>query len=352
MLSLTKINLQNFRNLDNFLLELHPNLTIISGQNGLGKTNILESIHLLLWGVGIKETESDDLIQKNKNDTLVQGTLTQNNNDLRIAISLSKAGLMTKKIAINGVSKGIYTLHLTTPPVVLFTPKLLFIIDTDQSNRRKYFDSILSRVHPEYKRSLSIYTSSLTKRNKILEKSNKININLSSELKFWDDLLISNASTIQNYRKNYIEFANSNPKSISYHFNVKYSPNEITISSLAKSHDKSILTRRTLVGPQRDEFVISIANPKKQKDLMDVHKFGSRSEQRIALYWLKGLELKYFEENLSKKPILLLDDITSELDELNKNDILSHLENYQTILTTVEEGLFKNEKIEFNQIKL
>ena len=138
-------------------------------------------------------------------------------------------------------------------------------------------------------------------------------------------------------REEYVKFLQDHPHIDSTQFTIEYLKSELTKEKLEESHEEEKRLRKTIIGPQRDDFQISKIKTSTQR--YSVHHFGSRSEQRLALFWLHWNEVKYYEELTKKKPILLLDDIFSELDVSNKK-LISHLiNNYQTILTTTEKEL-------------
>jgi len=140
-------------------------------------------------------------------------------------------------------------------------------------------------------------------------------------------------------RREYVEYLNSNNIIDSKEFTIKYKENHLSLDRFNEYHDKELLIRKTLIGPHRDEYYIFMVNKSSIKK--EIHMYGSRSEQRLGLFWLKINELKYLEYFFKKKPILLLDDIFSELDHNNQKLIFNLIGNYQTVVTSTEKKITK-----------
>ena len=223
-------------------------------------------------------------------------------------------------------------------PVVLFSPEQIEVIDRTMSYRREYFDKFLSGIDSEYKKRLTNYSQALRKRNKILELGFR-NTSIKQELDFWNKYLIDQGMYLVKKRTEYIKYLNSNKNIDSKEFSVDYQENKLSLDRFSEYFDKELLIRKTLIGPHRDEYHIFMVN--KSMDKKNIHMYGSRSEQRLGLFWLKINELKYLEDLFKKKPILLLDDIFSELDHSNQKLIFNLIGNYQTVITSTEKELTK-----------
>ncbi|MCS6956644.1 MAG: DNA replication and repair protein RecF [Patescibacteria group bacterium] len=333
---LKKIKLINFRNFKEKELIFDKNIALIIGKNSLGKTNILESIHFLINGVGFREEKEEELIKFQEKEAKVLGDFLINKDFLlySIFLKLEKTGKTTKKFYIEKSEKKHFLYQKEQTKTVLFSPEQLEIIIGSPESRRNYFDKIISLFDKEYKKKLINYEQALRKRNKILEL--KLDFKkLIDELYFWDNYLIEQGSYLTLKREEYINFLNSNQKIYNQFFSIKYLKNEINKENLKDSLEESIKYKRTIIGPQRDDFEIYLLNNKDNQE-KNIHKFGSRSEQRLALFWLKINEIKYIEKNKKIKPIILLDDIFSELDEDNRKIIFPIINNYQTFATSVE----------------
>lgn len=338
---LKSISFHNFRNFNNNKFEINPYLTAVLGDNARGKTNLLEGIYFILKGEGFRESREEQLIKFTEKNSYVDAKLeekkTKDVRNLRIDLTLNDFGL-SKTYFLEKTKKGRHSYLKNLIPVVLFSPEQIEIIDKTMSIRREYFDKFLSGINLEYKKRLTNYNQSLRKRNKILE-INSNSINLDAELDYWNKLLIENGSYLITKRREYIAYLNSNKIIDSKEFEIKYVENKISLELFSQSLKKELLIRRTLIGPHRDEYNIYMFD--KLKDKKDIHLYGSRSEQRLSLFWLKINELKYLEEYYRKKPILLLDDIFSELDHKNQKLIFNLIGSYQTVVTSTEKKLMR-----------
>lgn len=348
---LKSINVQNFRNFKKNIFEFNDCLTIILGKNSIGKTNLLESIYFTLRGNGFREKKEEELICEKCNELYSTAVLKNDveKKELRIVMQMNNSDIYeTAKIAkayfVNKVKKISREYQKNSFPAVIFSPNLMFVIDGEPSDRREYFDTIISSFDIEYKKRLSNYETGLRKRNKIIEREIDKN-RLRESLKFWDNYLIEQSDYLVSKRQDFCEFLNSNPQVDSKNMQIIYQPKIMSHITLSDTFEKQFLIKRTLVGPQRDNFEVFL-NDK------NVHKFGSRSEQRLALFWLILNEIKLYEEKLNIKPLILLDDIFSELDINNKKVILSLIKNHQTIMTTTENEIIKEVDCDYEVIKL
>lgn len=338
---LKSISFHNFRNFKERHFKINSSLSAIFGNNAQGKTNLLEGIYFILRGEGFRESREEQLIKFTEKNGYVEAKLeeikTKDVSSLRIDLTVNDLGLR-KTYFLEKTKKGRHSYLKNLIPVVLFSPEQIEIIDRTMSIRREYFDKFLSGIDSEYKKRLANYSQAIRKRNKILE-SGFNSQNLDAELDFWNKLLIDNGTYLISQRQKYITYLNSNKIIDSKEFTIKYMANNINQERLSESLHKELLIKRTLVGPHRDEFYIFMVDKSKVKK--DIHMYGSRSEQRLGLFWLKINELKYLEIFFKKKPILLLDDIFSELDHNNQKLIFNLIGNYQTVVTSTEKELVK-----------
>jgi DNA replication and repair protein RecF len=339
---LKKIHLHNFRNFIDKEFKINSILTAILGDNAHGKTNLLEGIYFILRGEGFRESREEQLIKFKEKNTYVAARLedkkTKDISNIRIDITTNEKGLI-KTYFLEKTKKGRHSYLKNLIPAVLFSPEQIEIIDRTMSLRREYFDKFLCSIDSEYKKRLINYGQALRKRNKILERGFD-SINLDAELDYWNKLLIDNGKYLTEKRDEYIKFLNSNRMVDSKEFEINYLENKISKKLYSESLKKELLVKRTLIGPHRDEYVIYLINSYDFKK--NIHLYGSRSEQRLALFWLKINELKYLEYFFRKKPILLLDDIFSELDGKNQKLIFNLIGNYQTIITSTEKDILRS----------
>ena len=342
------ISFYHFRNFDKRQFNINPYLTVIFGDNARGKTNLLEGIYFILKGEGFRESKEEQLIkfiEKNSYvDAILEDRKTKNINNLRIDLNVNDFGL-NKTYFLEKTKKGRHSYLKNLIPVVLFSPEQIEIIDRTMSIRREYFDKFLSGIDSEYKKRLTNYNQALRKRNKILE-LNFHNSNIKQELDFWNKYLIDQGLYLIKKRTEYIQYLNLNKNIDSKVFLIGYKESSLSLDRFDEYHEKELLIRKTLIGPHRDEYHIFMVNKLMVKK--NIHIYGSRSEQRISLFWLKINELKYLEDFFKKKPILLLDDIFSELDHNNQKLIFNLIGNYQTIVTSTEKRIIKLIKLSNN----
>ncbi len=338
---LKSISFYHFRNFDKKQFKINPYLTAIFGDNAKGKTNLLEGIYFILTGQGFRESREEQLIIFDQSNGFVEAKLeekkTSDKNNLRIDLTINNFSLI-KTYFLEKTKKGRHLYLKNLVPVVLFSPEQIEIIDRTMSIRREYFDKFLFVVDTEYKKRLSNYNQALRKRNKILE-SNFHNFNVKQELDFWNKYLIDQGSYLIKKRAEYIQYLNLNKTIDSKVFSIEYKPSNLSLDRFDEYFNKELLIRKTLIGPHRDEYHVFLNKESKSKK--DIHIYGSRSEQRLGLFWLKISELKYLEVFFKKKPILLLDDIFSELDHSNQKLIFNLIGNYQTVITSTEKKLTK-----------
>jgi DNA replication and repair protein RecF len=339
-MKLTSISLKNFRNATSLNLELDPGITCLVGPNARGKTNILEAMYFLLTGKGIKEDRQEELISFGTKEADVEGVLEDKTSTLLLRIHLTHNTRVEKVFMVNKLRKQRLGYLKETIPCVLFSPALISVIDGQPSERRTFMDHIIATIDIEYKKRLTNYENALRKRNRIIEKTENLD-NLRRELVFWDDYLIKEADYIVAARKKCVERINDNPVP-ELPFSITYLENTISHATLEENFMKQYYQKRTLVGPQRDEYRIMYD---KGDASIDVHTYASRGEQRLALFWLILHQLNIYVADLQKDPILLLDDIFSELDQSNKHLITTHIKRFQTVLTTTEEELAEKEEI-------
>jgi DNA replication and repair protein RecF len=326
---LNKIILHNFRNLNKGEFVFNPEITIISGENARGKTNILEAVYCLTHGAGFRETKEDELVMFGQTKAKIEGFFINDKTKLNLQVMFNKTKIgLEKKYLINKTIKNFYSFQQEGIKSILFSPEQLEIISGSPEERRQYLDKQISFYDKNYKKKLNNYQNALRKRNKILE-SYRSEKELEEELFFWDDYLEEQGGYITLKRTEYIKFLNDHQRLDSKSFSVKYQPNLITKHKLKEVFNLEKRYRRTTIGPQKDDFQIYL-------DKKNIHHFGSRSEHRLAVFWLKINEINYYEKISQKKPILLLDDIFSELDFKNQKLIGNLITHYQTILTTAE----------------
>jgi len=346
-----KLELHNFRNFKSNSFLFNPLLTLIIGENSKGKTSILEAIYFLTFGKGFRESKEVELINlDNLKEAWVGGEYVLGDSKHKFKVVLRSTGLSVKKIfLIESTTKKHFQYLQDQAKAVLFTPQQIDIISGSPHKRRSYIDDVISSIDFEYKKRLNNYENALKKRNKILERATFLQ-NIDDEIAFWNDFLIEQANYITVKRKEYIKFLNENNKINSFTFKINYLQNEFSKDRLEKYKEIERKIKRTLIGPQKEDYEIFIENIDNNEK--NVQKFGSRSEQRLSILWFKLNEILLFEKNFKVKPILLFDDVFSELDTKNKKLVINLLKKYQAVATTTEIEVLHLAEIPKSIIKL
>jgi len=331
-MQLTQINLTNFRNFSQAVFSFDRLVTLVLGDNARGKTNLLEAIHFLVKGSGFREKKEDELIMFDKNRAIVEGSFISGGIKKLSQIDLIKKEIgCSKKFFINKLENQYRSYLGEQTQTIFFSPEQLFILTGSPSRRRKYLDLVISYYDLEYKRRLVNYLNAIRKRNRVLERAR--GENLEKELVFWNRYLVEQADYITKKREDYLVFINNHNTINGRIFKIDYLKNIFSIERLAITKKEERRFRKTIIGPQKDDFIVSL---KKENQFNDIRLYGSRSEQRLALFWLKANEIWYFENQEKKKPIILLDDIFSELDKKNRQTVLEFVRSYQTIITATK----------------
>lgn len=335
---LRHLKLSNFRNFHTQSFSFNLFLTIVIGSNARGKTNLLEAVYFIVNGTGFRESREEELITRGEVTQMVDGILVLGDDEQENKIVLTNnKGRIEKTFMINKAKRKFFQYQEESNKTVLFSPEQLSIIIGPPQERRDYFDRLLSFYDPVYKKRSVNYENGLRKRNKILE-FHTDEKQLKEELVFWNDYLIEQASYISQKRDEYMQYLNLHPEIEDKRFQIVYMQSKFASDTLEKVFDLEKRYRKTLVGPQKDDFILSkIYNEEK----FNIHHFGSRSEQRLGVFWLHLNEVMYYEEHFHRKPIILLDDIFSELDTHNKKLVINLIRNYQTILTTTEDEIIE-----------
>lgn len=334
---LSKISLRHFRNFEDKSFGIDPSLTIVVGENARGKTNLLESIYFSVFGSGFRESKEEELLTWGEEKAYIDSQWDDNGIKKEFMIYLNnKDGIVEKKFYINKTQKSHYQYKQLLTKAVLFTPEHIDIISGGPDKRRDYFNRVISGFDLDYKKKLVNYEQALKKRNKLYEYYSNENT-LKEEIIFWNNYLIEHAAFITQKRQKYLDYLNQHQTIEGRGFEIVYAKNEFNQERIDKYFELEKKVRKTMFGPQKDDFQIYLEEEVKE----NVHLYGSRSEQRMAVFWLKLNEINYIEEALKVKPILLLDDVFSEFDKKNKQLILELIFKYQTVLTTTEAELIE-----------
>ncbi len=323
---ISSIQLKNFRNYEDLNFEFLNSVTILFGNNAQGKTNFLEAIYFLATSKSIKADRDDELICNGEEFLRIEGQI-ENTDKINLEVAMQKNPVgTTKRIKVNGIPRRLsdYSQNLA---VVFFRPEDIELITGSPSIRRYFIDQLLSQIDRNYRKTLSDYENIVTRKNKIL-KNIREGFSKRSELTYWLDQQILLGNILTKKRQEFFEFINSQTKKFG-DFRYEYLPSEVTRERLEEYSQKEIDSASSLVGPHRDDFVFFLVDK-------NLSKYGSRGEQRTAVLDLKLLEVEFIEKKLGSRPILLLDDIFSELDTEHRRHVIDLSKLQQTVIATIE----------------
>ena len=344
------LELQNFRNYESLQIEFDEGTNILFGDNAQGKTNILEAIYLSATTKSHKLSKDREIIRFDNDEAHIKTLLLREDAEYRVDMHLRKN--KTKGIAINGrrLKKAAELLGLLN--VVFFSPEDLSIIKNSPSYRRSFVDMELCQLDKNYLYNLNQYNKIINQRNKLL-KDFYFQPELKDTLTVWDNQLVSYGKKLMESKGSFIEDLNEIIKeihkklsggteeiSIVYEPNVSYDEFE---DKLKNSIDKDCKAKFTSVGPHRDDFAFIVNG-------IDIRKFGSQGQQRTAALSLKLSEIELVKKRTDDNPVLLLDDVLSELDNNRQNYLLDSLGNIQTIVTCTGLDDFVNDRFMINKV--
>lgn len=346
---LLHLSLQNFRNYKKSSFEF-DNSVIIIGPNTSGKSNLIESIFLLSAGKSFRAEKDAQMVRFGSEMGRVSASAKQNSDtvDLEVVVTVGEvAGVRTqfKRFFVNGVAKR-RTDFIGNLPSILFSPQDLEIVVGSPGIRREFLDNVLEQIDRDYRIALLGFTKALRQRNALLELAKDTGRRNPKEFDYWDSLVIRNGNVLTRKREGFIKYLNDSKKEI-FDMSLQYDKSEISRERLDEYKDAETAAGNTLVGPHRDDFYVVFDNPSASvrqaqdessgQDDLNLKSFGSRGQQRLGVLQLKLLELDYIRQRVENEPILLLDDVFSELDEGHINLILDKIGGQQTIVTTTHE---------------
>lgn len=335
---LKKIFLENFRNHHNSSYELGEKITIFLGENGQGKTNILEAIFCLSTTKAFRTNKKEVFITYQKDFGRVKGNIkyTDKEEELEIFWSLHPNKNIYKKSDIAcSVSDFIREKKFLA---VLFSPEDMNLPVLSPSYRRKFLSRILAPLFPSYFDAALKYDAVLKNRNELLKKyaADENKTVQKDEFFFWDQELVKYHKIIQGYRKKFfdavnIEIANLYEKISGKNdsLEIKFLPSVTSdfAEVLRKNFERDVYMRRTNAGSHRDDFQLLLRE-------IPLQEGASRGETRSVLLALKMAEKNFVEKISGRRPLLLLDDVFSELDIHHQSHLLEYIKDYQSIITT------------------
>ena len=348
------LELADFRNYQNLKIEFSSGTNILYGDNAQGKTNILEAIYVSATTKSHKGSKDKEIIAFGKDEAHIRTILEKDGAEYRIDMHLR--GNKSKGIAVDGQRLKRASDLYGKLNVVFFSPEDLGIIKNGPSERRRFMDMELCQLDQIYLNSLSKYNKLVIERNKVLKDLFE-HPEHSVLLDVQDKQLIEYGSVIIKAREKFIRDLNEiicpihekltggkELLSIYYEPNVELSEFE---QKLTMSRQKDIYAKQTTVGPHKDDFSFIV---KRNDDGIDIRKYGSQGQQRTASLSLKLSEIEIVKRSKKENPVLLLDDVLSELDSGRQNYLLNTIGDIQTIITCTGLDEFVNNRFEIDKL--
>lgn len=346
-----EIYLNNYKNYNEEKIKLNNDINIIYGNNAQGKTNLLESIYLLSYGKTFRGSINQNIVNFNGENTYIKLKFFKNNRSQNISFYYDKK-LNKKYFKINEVAQNKISNIYGKLNVVTYKPEDIDIIKKGPSIRRNYIDILICSLKPIYIAILSDYNKILKERNSFL-KNNKEQYFSNKNLVDFNFLEVLNtklaefANKIFIYRRKYIEIIDKiankfhykivhrKDEKLSFEYKSDAENEKKYIEKLKKSEYQDFLRGYTSKGIHRDDIIIKIND-------RDVSLFGSQGQQKSSILSLKLAEIRIIERENNEKPILLLDDFMSELDEERQKLFIENIKDYQIIITSTSKIIIKD----------
>lgn len=349
-MKIKSLKLKSFRNYDFLKLEFDDATNIFYGDNAQGKTNILESVYLSGTTKSHRGTKDRDLVQFGKEESHIETVVEKNGITYQIDMHLKKnspKGIAINKIPIRKASELFGIIN-----IVFFSPEDLNIIKNGPSERRRFIDLELSQLDKVYLNNLSNYNRIVNQRNHLLKDITQQR-NLMETLDVWEIQLIQYGNKIIERRKQFVKEINKIISNIhkkltgeKEEINLIYEPSigNLTFEqALAKNRERDMRIKSTSVGPHRDDICFMAGD-------LDIRRFGSQGQQRTAALSLKLSEIELVKQSIHDTPVLLLDDVLSELDKHRQNYLLDSIHDIQTLITCTGVDEFVNHRFSINKV--
>jgi DNA replication and repair protein RecF len=334
----TQIRLKDFRNYRDQTIDFHPKINIISGKNAQGKTNILEGLYIMSLGKSFRTNRDSEMIRFGVDFCSAKSVYIKSENERNLEVVISKYG---KSLIIDGYKAKKNSEFVDNVYIVAFTPEDMKIVKDEPEKRRRYIDREICQIRPIYYMNLISYRKALVQRNALLKQENIDN----DLMDIWERKLAEYGSKIIIERIDFMNKVNEISRKIHneitegreklelfYETSISGRPEDMEklfIDELKENRKGDLLRGSTRAGPHRDDIKIII-------DGIDVRNYGSQGQQRTAALSLKLAEIKIIENDKKESPVLLLDDVLSELDEKRQEYLLKSLSDIQLFITTAE----------------
>ena len=362
---LSKLRLMNFRNFSDLKLDLRSGLNFLIGENGQGKTNLLEAMYLLAISKSYRSNAERELVARDRLDgetppethngveAIVDGEIERRKDRVRAIVGIrldyreeTGGSLVRKQIRVNGARATASGL-VGWVKAVLFTADDIGLVHGSPAIRRRFIDILISQQDRDYLRALQRYQKVVSNRNHLL-RSMRDHGSSKVEMEFWDNELLKEGKIIIESRLNVI--SRLVPLAIGAHadlcdgetLSIAYSPSVETNSfeeALSKSKAEDLRAGITMVGPHRDDLEVGLNG-------MPASQFSSRGQARTIALSMRLAEAAFLKQNSGEEPIVLLDDVLSELDTRRRHQILNVASSYQqAFVTTAEPALIMDSPV-------
>ena len=344
------LELKNYRNYDRLIIEFSSGTNILYGDNAQGKTNILEAVYLGATTKSHRGSKDKEIIRFGENESHIMIHLMKQDIGHQIDMHLKKS--RTKGAAIDQIPIKRSSDLLGFVPVIFFSPEDLSIIKNGPSERRKFLDIELSQLEKMYLHQLSSYNKVMAQRNNLL-KQLVYQRELLDTLDSWDLQLVKYGSEVIRYRRKFIEDLNEIIREIhknltgkkekivlKYDYSVNY---DEFLTVLQRKREIDLKYASTGAGPHRDDIEFLVNG-------IDIRRFGSQGQQRTAALSLKLAQIELVKRQTGETPILLLDDVLSELDSSRKNYLLDSIKDIQTLITCTGLEEFINSHLQIDKM--
>ena len=345
---ISRLHLEQFRNIESLSVFPCETVNIIYGDNAQGKTNLLEAIWLLSGAKSFRGAKDADLIRFGESRALIESDFFCAGRQ-----QTSKIQLEGKKTAwLNDIRQDSITAFAGIFTTVVFSPSHLGLVKDGPAGRRKFLDTSICQITPRYIGMIGQYQRILLQRNTLLKDISYASALLDT-LDIWDMQLAAYGTKVLDRRKEFVRQVNEIISEI--HFRLTGGKERLSLTyessigemsmeqALKKNRERDLRMKSTSVGPHRDDLCFLSGD-------LDIRKFGSQGQQRTAALSLKLAEIELVKRIIGDTPILLLDDVLSELDKNRQNYLLDSIHDIQTVITCTGLDEFVNHRFSINKI--
>lgn len=325
--------LSHFRNYEKLDIALDPGVNIFYGNNAQGKTNILEALYMCATTKSHRGSKDKEMIRFGEDESHIRMQLLKDGVGHKIDMHLKKG--KAKGVAIDGLPIRRSGELFGLAHMICFSPEDLSMIKNGPAERRRFIDMELCQLDKVYLHDLSDYNKTVNQRNNLL-KQLQTNASLTDTLDIWDMQLVQSGRRVIRRRREFIEKMNDWLRPVhdkltggAEQIEMIYQPNvteDMFEEKIFMNRDRDLFMKMTQTGPHRDDFTFEVGG-------IDIRRFGSQGQQRTAALSLKLAEIDMVREIIHDDPVLLLDDVLSELDSSRQNYLLDSISHIQTVMT-------------------